>query len=107
MAKVDEDGWITTCDRCGARSEYKDFSKDRYTCDIRLVSGAEQAHQITNYWTHDIFKGKHKPRELYADFCKECAIATTPHVWRLREICEVDSENNKLMRAINDRRKGN
>ena len=77
------------CDKCGA------------------IEHADVAKEILDYWSDNIFFGRHKQDFHHQTFCKRCAILLTPYVYRLRDIDELTMYVNKLKKAIHEKRTEN
>ena len=85
-----DDSDMILCDRCGVELDY-----------------ADSAYQlVSELWKHTIFKNMHK-HHVSGEFCKPCAQKMTPWIFRLKDICVLQTSVNQLKRVINERRKNN
>ena len=88
MALLDEEGYFYKCDRCSIKFEFE-----------------QGVHSKTNFWPllDHIYSKRIKPN--LGDFCLKCADEVTPFIYALRDIDEVTTSANKLMKVINEKHK--
>lgn len=91
MTAISISGDRVRCDRCGCEMQFEDSAFDIQS----------------TFWFAVIFKNKNRPTEIKGDFCKQCAVAMTPFVYRMRDVMELITFTNKLKKAINELRNKN
>ena len=88
MSMLDEDGYFWKCDRCSITFEFE-----------------QGVHSTSRYWPllQHLYAGRIGPD--LGDFCLKCADEIAPLLYALRDIDEVTTSANKLMKVINEKRK--
>ena len=113
---IDKDGYITRCDWCGIVKDTTDCRNhnDKYICSEcpDCVDFSKSSDLTRHHWA-EIFKipgrentrGVLLPFDFPKDLCYKCAKEVTPLVVRFADIKLVNTFNNWLKDAINDKRK--
>lgn len=110
---LDDDGWITKCDRCGLVNDLSHIRGEFLSyipwCGCEACIEGEKAFDIRSLWDNVIFKGVSMAGVKcgFQHLCSRCAIEITPLIWRLRDIKELNIFNYRLQKAINERIKDN
>ena len=88
MSMLDEDGYFWKCDRCSITFEFE-----------------QGVHSTSRHWPllQHLYAGRIGPD--LGDFCLKCADEIAPLLYALRDIDEVTTSANKLMKVINEKRK--
>ena len=89
MALFDEENSIYECDRCSIVFEF-----------------GQGVHSGGHFWPllDHLYAGRSRPSFL-RDFCLKCADEVAPLLYALRDIDEVTTFANKLLKVINEKRK--
>jgi hypothetical protein len=107
MAILNEYGNEMKCDRCGTRMLFSDVNSDE-CIDIIGNHGGE----IMDFIKHEVFSKKNgyfgaRPKEVYGDYCKECATTLYPWFCRVLDILILRQFVNKLEKKINEQKRSN
>ena len=94
MARLDEEGFYYQCDRCKSN-----FAMDYDNDDCGGVHSEAYCWPLLDH----IYAGRVRPN--LGDFCLNCAYDIAPLLHALRDIDELTTFANKLMKAINEKRK--
>ena len=88
MALLDEEGYFYKCDRCSIDFEFE-----------------QGVHDTGSFWPLLDHLYERRPNPKLGDFCLKCADEVAPLLYALRDIDEVTTFANKLMKAIYEKRK--
>ena len=94
MARLDDEGFYYQCDRCKNK-----FAMDYDNDDCGGVHAKKDDWPLLDH----LYDGK--PRPNLGDFCLNCAYDIAPLLHALRDIDELTTSVNKLMKAIYAKRK--